>query len=298
MKDYLIEYENFTLIDKLSFKLSERENNFQSTVLNTAYNSTDSNNPYQNKKENIFFEIYINQTNPNITLICTNQQLINIEFLDNIVKDDQNILFLSKHASKNNIPALTSHCTGNFSISTPFGGRPFELGNAYPTFQKEYMKNLYIHNKEIKNYDITIEASHHGPTHIINPILFIEIGSTELEWNNKFIASLVCKTILKTINELEESKNKYKEKVKTVIGIGGNHYPKKFNDLILFSNIAFAAIMSKYNIPFLNARMLEEMNKKSIERIESICIDEKGLGSEKIKVLKIIKSQDVEIISV
>lgn len=308
MKDYLIEHEDFIFLKRIkqdhkNIKGIKNELTEKKPPPNDISIINDS-----METDGIFFDIYTRRDNSTVSLICTNQQLINIELFDNIVNEDKNLLFLSKHASKSNIPALTSHFTGNFSSFTPFGGRPFELGNAYPLFQKKYMKNLLKHSNILENYDITIESTHHGPTHFKNPMIFIEIGSTESEWNNKFTAAIVCKTILNTIKEILDIENSRKiekrineenqEKVKTVIGIGGNHYPKKFNNLLLFSNIAFASIISKHNIHSFNQKILEEMLKKSTEKIESICIDKNGLGKYKEKVLNVIKSQELEIISI
>ena len=80
------------------------------------------------------------------------------------------------------------------------------------------------------------------------------------------------------------------------LGIGGNHYPKKFNDLILYSDVAFGPIISKYNLPFITTKSIRQSLIKSIEKIHQIYIDEKGLGKEKEKILQIIKVSGLEII--
>jgi len=111
------------------------------------------------------------------------------------------LIFLSKHVSKSETPTLTSHTTGNFSQVTSVGGKQMEIGNTFPSFQKQYMKKLYEKRKELANYDLKIEATHHGPTSSINPMLFIEIGATEIEWNNKSTVSTVCTSVLDTIKK-------------------------------------------------------------------------------------------------
>jgi D-aminoacyl-tRNA deacylase len=79
------------------------------------------------------------------------------------------------------------------------------------------------------------------------------------------------------------------------IGLGGNHYPQKFNNLILTSNVAFASIASKHNLRFINNEMLEQMWKKSIEKVTSIYIDKKGMGSEKDNILSLLRTQELDI---
>ncbi len=234
----------------------------------------------------------------NIVLISTSNSLITLNDLDNILPlTNQMLIFLSKHVSKAKTPTLTSHSTGNFAESTLFGGRPKELGNTFPSFQKQYMKKIYENKDQLSEYDITIEATHHGPTSPLNPMLFIEIGSTQTQWNDRLAASLVCKCVIDTIKEIQSDINNYNGN-DISIGIGGTHYPTKFNDLILFSNIAFGAIVSKHNLKYLDRPMINQMIEKSIQNINFIHVEEKGLGKEKAKVMPILKDIDIEKIFV
>ena len=228
----------------------------------------------------------------NLNLVVTDEELIHLKNVEKSEFQNSVLIFLSKHASKSKIPALTSHFTGNFSIDNSLGGAPFEIGVAYPSFQKVFMKNLYSMKNSLPKYDLTIEASHHGPTSSSNPILFIEIGSSEEEWSNKKTAKLVCECLIQTIQNVSE-KAKVEES-EIAIGLGGNHYPQKFNNLILTSNIAFASIASKHNLRFICNEMLEQMKGKSIEKVTSIYIDKKGMGSEKDRILSLLRTQELE----
>ena len=228
----------------------------------------------------------------NLNLVVTDEELIHLRSIDKFENPNGVLIFLSKHASKSKIPALTSHFTGNFSTDNSLGGAAFEIGIAYPSFQKEYMKNLYSMKNSLPKYDLTIESSHHGPTSSLNPILFIEIGSSEEEWNNKETAKVVCECLIQTIQN-ENKKANIKE-LEIAIGLGGNHYPQKFNNLILTSNVAFASIASKHNLRFINNEMLGQMRKRSIEKVTSIYIDKKGLGSEKDRILSLLSTQGLE----
>ena len=229
----------------------------------------------------------------NLNLFVTDEELIHLRNIDKFEFPNSVLIFLSKHASKSKIPALTSHFTGNFSMDNSLGGAPFEIGIAYPSFQKEYMKNLYSMKNSLHNYDLTIEASHHGPTSSVNPTLFIEIGSSEEEWNNKKTAMMVCECLIQTIQNISKKANV--EESEIAIGLGGNHYPQKFNDLILDSNVAFASIASKHNLRFISNEMLEQMRKKSIEKVTSIYIDKKGMGNEKDRILSLLRTQELDI---
>ena len=269
MKNYLIQEQNFKKIN------------------NNTQNHNNINNGY---------EFFNSSVHPNITLIITKRNLIEIDDIDSVISNGDMIIFLSKHASKSKTPTLTSHSTGNFSEDNLLGGKPLEIGNTFPSFQKQYMKRLYEKKEELLNYNIVIEATHHGPTSFINPMLFVEIGSSEIQWNDKLAASIVCKCVLETVKDIK--KRVSSNNIDIGIGIGGNHYPQKFNNLILFSNVAFGPIISKYNLAFINEKTIEKMKIKSIEKIGHIYIDEKGLGKEKEKVLELLKDQETERISI
>lgn len=250
----------------------------------------------QNSHENINtdFKVLGSLKHLNTALVITDQDLININNFDGIIPKENMVIFLSKHASKSKTPTLTSHSTGNFSDVVLLGGNPNEIGNTFPSFQKVYMKKIYEKRQQLFGYDLTIEATHHGPTSLVNPTLFIEIGSSEIQWANKTTASIVCKSVLESIKDIE----KYTENNNTTIGIGigGNHYPQKYNKMIIFSNVAFGPIISKYNLPFINEQIMSQVKGKSIEKINHIYVDDKGLGKYKEKILNILNSQDLEII--
>lgn len=271
MKKFLIENENFEITI-----------NYQKTQ-----------NYDLNDRE---FQAFNSKRHPNTILITTNMNLMDLDGLDNIIPKKSMIIFLSKHASKSKTPTLTSHSTGNFSECTLLGGKPMEIGNTFPSFQKQYMKKLYKKKEEVLDYDLIIEATHHGPTSSLNPMLFIEIGSSESQWNDKNAVSVVCKCTLDTIKSITNDINN--DTTDIGIGIGGNHYPQKFNDLILFSNVAFGPIISKYNLAFINEKMITQIQRKSIEKIKHIYIDEKGLGKEKEKILDLLRYQEIETIFV
>jgi len=62
--------------------------------------------------------------------------------------------------------------------------------------------------------------------------------------------------------------------------------------------VAFGPIVSKYNISSINEKIIKQIMIKSIEKINHIYIDEKGLGKEKGKILNTLKDLKVEIIHI
>ena len=126
---------------------------------------------------------------------------------------------------------------------------------------------------ELQDYSITLEATHHGPL-IDKPCVFIEIGSTEIEWQDKRAGFIIAKTISDTIQEFKE--NPYNE---VAVGIGGPHYCPNFNKLQLKSNIAFSHIIPKYVLPW-KKEMIQEAINKTEEEVDFVVLDYKGIGNE------------------
>jgi len=136
----------------------------------------------------------------------------------------------------------------------------------------------------LRDYDITMEATHHGPL-INKPCLFIEIGSTEEEWKDKRAGFAVAKTISETIQEFKE--NKYYE---IAVGIGGPHYCPEFNKLQLDSNVAISHVIPKY-ISQITEEMIKEVWKKTGEEVDFAIVDWKGLGNaeQRQKVIDVLE---------
>ncbi|MEM3092899.1 MAG: D-aminoacyl-tRNA deacylase [Candidatus Nitrosocaldus sp.] len=201
-------------------------------------------------------------------------------------------IFLSRHRSESNKPTLTSHSTGNFSHAS-MGGNARELAYTYPSLQKCYMLNLYSNRGKVPNYDIVIEATHHGPTSLAKPVLFIEIGSSEKEWSDMDAVSVTCHSLLASIVNFKE----YSKKVG--VALGGTHYPEKFTNLLIDSDIALASVASKHNLKHIDESMLRQMIAKSIEPVRYIILDWKGLGGEKDRIVNLVSSvEGVEVIKV
>lgn len=194
-------------------------------------------------------------------------------------------IFLSRHRSESNKPTLTCHSTGNFNDAM-MGGKARELAYTYPSLQKGYMLNLHANRGKVPNYDIVIEATHHGPTSLAKPVLFIEIGSSEREWSDMNAVSVVCESLLSTIADFKE----YSRKVG--VALGGTHYPAKFTNLLIDSDIALASVVSKHNLKHVDEHMLKQMVAKSVEPVRYIVLDWKGLGSEKDRIVELTNSMD------
>jgi D-aminoacyl-tRNA deacylase len=225
----------------------------------------------------------------NIQLHIFYGNLLTLENIENLYPRADIFIFLSKHRSNSSVPTLTCHFPGNFSAANPYGGNPRQIAISYPSLQKGYLKAITAAKHKVPGYDIVIEATHHGPTSLNKPVLFVELGSSEEQWADENAAAVICDTLL---DILQSGFERYE---KIGIGLGGTHYPKKFNKLLLESEFGLAAIASKYNLGAIDEAMLNQMIDKSIEKVTYIVIDSKGLGRDKDRILKLVEQTPLKL---
>lgn len=224
---------------------------------------------------------------PDIRLYVANASLLTLETLDGTFPDAGAFVFLSKHRSDSEIPTLTCHCTGNFA-DAPFGGNPKEIAIALPGLQKAYLQA--ITRAGVPGYDVIIEATHHGPTSLKKPVLFVELGSSEKQWDDQKAAKAMCDALLGSLA--------FASCKKVGIAIGGTHYPTKFNKLLLESEFGLAAVASKHALSAIDEAMLAQMTEKSAEKVTHIILDAKGLGSHKDRITRMAERSGLEILKV
>jgi len=183
------------------------------------------------------------------------------------------IIFASRHKSKSNEKTICAHAPGNWR-SADLGGETGKVCKSSALFFKQIFEKLNenVEHYKLKDYKVTMEATHHGPL-IDKPCIFVELGSTENEWTDRRAAFIIAKTISETIKEFKE--NPYNE---VAIAIGGPHYCPSFNKIQLKSNIAISHIIPNYSFP-LTEEIVKEAMEKTEEEIDFILLDWKGLGN-------------------
>ena len=224
----------------------------------------------------------------NFDLIEIDSPTISADWLDEKY-DYDGFIFLSKHAAESGTLALTCHSTGNFN-EAKFGGNQKELAIPYPNLQKKYMQKLWENRESFSNFEITIEATHHGPTHLKKPSIFVEIGTTELQWNDEILCSSVAQLLLDT---LESSTNSYP----FAICFGGTHYSEKFTKELLFGKYALGTVTPKYALEFLNPNLFDHLVIQNYGA-EAALLDWKSLGKHKQTLIDLLSTTKLEVIKI
>lgn len=257
--------------------------NFEETDLKWHKNPVFKLKSYENDAlESSFIEeteIYLGLTKK--PLIFLNDLAIK----DSTIKPDY-LLFASRHASESGKPAFLIHTTGNWSDDNSFGGTPFTLSKSSALLQKAGFLSLQELSIQynlpgIKTCDM--EVTHHGPTSLEKPLIFMELGSNPDQWKDENAARLVCEAIINAIYKfLEYSKIKDNE---ISLGFGGSHYATKFKKIVLNNKVALSFMCPKYYIQNLNKGLIHQMISNTEETINSFIIDWKGTNSEDKKHL-------------
>lgn len=194
----------------------------------------------------------------------------------------------SRHKSESGTPVLTTHSPGNFG-KADFGGNDRELSMAPALYLRDTLACLKNEReKRDLPYDVSFEATHHGPTSFESPIMFVEVGSSERQWGD----INACKAVAESISKLVKSEP---EKIPVAIGLGGGHYCRKFSQI---EEYAIGHICPKYNLHNLNALMIEQMISKTIPTPEIALVEKKGMGKEKQRVLELLEKTELEIMKI
>ncbi len=205
-----------------------------------------------------------------VWLISTEKRQTLANHLDEFF-DPEYYVFASRHKSESGEKTLTVHVTGNLTGSADVGGRPEELAHSNPGAMKVALMELEK-GREQRNldYKVSMEATHHGPTELKRPVLFVEVGSTEVEWRDEDAVDIVAAAAIKAAENRQD--------FPCAIGIGGTHYAPIHTRAVLNTDMSIGHIIPTYAIPALK----KEVFLQAIERTgaEFGFLDWKGMRKE------------------
>ncbi|BAA29074.1 D-aminoacyl-tRNA deacylase [Pyrococcus horikoshii] len=218
-----------------------------------------------------------------VLILTTNDEMIYYDYLDREIENQlgfkpEIIAFASRHSSKQKLPALTTHVTGNWGKAM-YGGKDESFAVAIPSAMK--LSLLKMSELNDLGWTVCYEATHHGPTELEVPSFFIEIGSSEEEWINDRAGEIIAETIIYVLDNYEKGRSKFK----VALGIGGGHYAPKQTKRALEGDLAFGHILPKYAQPVSRDVMIKALNRFG-EKVEAIYVDWKGSRGETRQLAK------------
>ena len=223
-----------------------------------------------------------------LTLVTLQQDSIHAENLEQHFSADL-FIFASRHKSAAFQPALLTHVPGNWE-KADLGGKPSSLCVAPAIALKVALQTLYTNREEfgLSEWACGLEVTHHGPFIESTPVLFIEIGSTEQEWQHIPAAHLVARSIIAVAQHSEQS-------YPVVLGFGGPHYCPAFTRLSLETKYAVGHIVPKYHLDKINESLLQHAIQRSSPPPVCAALDWKGMKSDqRNQVLSLLESLNLE----
>ena len=206
-------------------------------------------------------------------------------------------VFLSRHAARSGVPALTCHSTGNFGPAA-LGGRDGQVAVPYPEMHGAYMRLLHEARAEFGGFEITIEATHHGPTDLERPSVFVEVGTTEAQWTDDALCASVAKIARRAAESVAGGAAGGPARPPRAVclgGLGGTHYPKKFTDAVVQGRYDLGTVVPRHALEFLDEKMLAHVLERNAP-VDAALVDAKGLGGHKARVLGMLESAGLEVV--
>ncbi len=204
------------------------------------------------------------------------------------VPDVDSIIFASRHSSSSGQSTLTVHTPGNPLIEAKYGGSPESLAISDPNKMRATLITMRseVLNKNL-SYRVSLEATHHGPTEMERPVVFVEIGSGPKQWEDRKAGDVVAKAILQATQD--------NSPVRTAVGFGGGHYTPKFTNLVFEGELSIGHIFPKYCIRELSSKMVSLAFERTKDQCTLAVIDWKGIrGTDRKRLLDILSRLGIE----
>jgi D-aminoacyl-tRNA deacylase len=161
--------------------------------------------------------------------------------------DDPDLLAVASKHSGETGPLLTTHHTGNFGPAD-HGGDDNAVSAACPNAHAHALDSLAEHAPE--GYEVGMECTHHGPTDVGAPSLFVEVGSAEPEWQDPDAARAVARAILDlrgvAPHRAPEDGDDWTRR--QLVGLGGGHYAPRFERVIEETDWAIGHIAADWGL--------------------------------------------------
>lgn len=303
IKDRLLEKENWTRVktppvDKMKEPLAKYP--VTTSVLYTEDKGKELTNlfteVYELAKNDILFRLFL-----------IDGRIIFQDSLDKRLAflgyDSDLIVFLSKHKSKSETKALTVHPSGNYA-DADYGGFPFSVCTPAPLEMKKALLVMDRFNRDMElGYDVTYEVTHHGPTELDVPSFFIEIGSTEKEWEDPTPGKIAADAVL-SLAEPDDTDAADERSAKeaqlladqtVMVAFGGSHYGERQTVNIFRTKLAFGHMFPKYQLESVT----EEVILKAMERTGTnlAFFDKKSMrGPDRRRITEILERNNIPII--
>ncbi len=233
-------------------------------------------------------EFYAGKNN-DVQLLILGKEVIHAELTD-IPDSTGPIIFVSKHRSNTDTPALTVHATGNLTSEALYGGRPEEVSFVEPFRLQSALTTLTSEvNRLGLSIEVTMEATHHGPTSLARPVCFVEVGSGPSQWGDPVLGGVAAKAALAAARSTPSAS-------RSAVGFGGTHYPSRLTTLNIEGAHQIGHVVSRYAFDRnVSDRVLHDTFAKTVGGCTTALVDWKGLkGEQRRRLLDKLSTWSIE----
>ncbi len=208
-----------------------------------------------------------------VSLVTLSEESVHAQYLQEDFPNAELVVFISRHSSQSGTPTLSVHTPGNFGAAE-LGGLPRKVSVSPALSMRDALKALCQQRQELGlNYEVSYECTHHGPSLNV-PTMFVELGSSELQWQD-------TKAALAVANAAMAATANFKPPAEPVVlGVGGTHYNQKFTQMTLQNKAVFGHMIPKYAVPLVDADLLRQCEDKTFGHVSMVVLDWKGIKSE------------------
>jgi D-aminoacyl-tRNA deacylase len=242
------------------------------------------------KKTSQTFDSYPVYQLADLSLVTIQSDSIYADHLDQRLAADL-FIFASRHKSAAFKPALLAHSPGNWA-DADLGGKPATLCVAHPTALKAALQTLLAERLRLglQDWGCGLEATHHGPWIENIPVLFVEIGSSEAEWQNETAAAIVARAIVAAAENRQRV-------APTLLGFGGPHYCPTFTRIVAETEFALSHIMPKYHLDHASEAVIRHAIARTAGQVSSAVLDWKGMtGPQRDRLCALLGSMGIAVL--
>jgi D-aminoacyl-tRNA deacylase len=176
--------------------------------------------------------------------------------------DPSLVVFASRHSGETG-PLLTAHHPGNFGPAD-HGGEDNAVARACPNAHARVLDALAEHAPA--GYEVGMEVTHHGPTDVGAPAMFVEVGSGPEEWADPDAARAVALAIcdLRGVAPDRPSADGSDETRRHLVGLGGGHYAPRFERVVRETDWAVGHIGADWGLDAM-AEYDEETRRSTLD---------------------------------
>ncbi|MCE4601177.1 MAG: D-aminoacyl-tRNA deacylase [Desulfurococcales archaeon] len=223
------------------------------------------------------------------------EETIHFDFIDETPDPSADaVIILSRHSAVSGRPSLTTHHTGNPTGRAEYGGEPYKLSIAAPPLSRALLRAYRSEAEKLgllNEYEVTLEATHHGPTKPSKPLVFIEIGSTPDRWRDERARLAMARAVARVIDgEIEDCE--------PAAGFGEPHYPVKFTRIHLDGDYCMGHIIAKYAIPDANEDVIAQAVKNNWPRPHATALVQKKAARSEVRrrLVKVLEGLGVDVV--